>query len=214
MSPNGREWNRVGDLTQFSDNAAMVDIVQHGDTLYAAGFVEQTLPAVWTFVDNSSWELIAVGPQIARDAHLTSIASNGQRLVVGGGSDAEDVDARVWTSSDDGQTWVAHRQLPSAGGIPNMNDVAVSSSGWVAVGGDGANYRPAVGAAVWTSPDGIDWSRYSPETSALSPEAGGVVMTTAAFGGEVVIAGGYTGQDCAEHYARCALDAAFWIWLP
>jgi hypothetical protein len=214
MSTNGTAWDRVGELTQFSDNAAMVDIVQHGDTLFAAGFVEQDLPAVWAFVDNSFWELIAVGPQIARDAYLTSIASDGERLVVAGGSNAEDVDARVWTSSDDAQTWVGRRQLPSAGGTPNLSDVDVSSSGWFAVGGDGATYTPYVGAAVWTSTDGIDWNRYSPDSSAFSPEEAGVVMTTTVVRGEVVIAGGFTGQNCAERYARCELDAAFWIWLP
>jgi hypothetical protein len=196
VSTDGRQWNRIEGLDRFSDNAAMVDVTQHGDTLFAVGYVEQTMPAVWAFVDNAFWELVTVGPYITRDVVLTSIGSDGQRLAVTGSSDAEDVDARVWTSTNDGRTWVDRRQDAGAVGIPLLNDVVVTPMGWIAVGGDGSTYRPKVGAAVWTSLDGIAWHRYPVETAAFAPEAAGVVMTSMAFGNGVngqvdVLAGGH-----------------------
>lgn len=81
-------------------------------------------------------------------------------MAVGGSMGA--YDAAVWLSAD-GLTWERvtsdafagdMNQFGSSDGEQWMSDVVVGPQGLVAVGGDSQT-----GAAVWTSPDGRNWSR-------------------------------------------------------
>ncbi len=213
LSSNGRQWDRAGDLGQFGDRAAMIDVVQHGDSIYTIGYVDETEPAIWVSTDAINWQLVALDLQISGVVVLTSIASDQTMLAVTGSSDAENVDARVWTSTD-GQTWRGRQQDLLRVGIPFLDDVLITSHGWIAVGRDSTTYRPSVGAAVWSSVGGRVWRRYPPETTALSPDPAGVAMTAAVFGNGVVVAGGITGDACVEWFAQCDLDVTFWVWEP
>lgn len=74
-----------------------------------------------------------------------------------------DTDAAVWTSVD-GVNWsrIPHNESVFGGkDDQEMFDVIVAGPGLVAVGRDGASYMlGSIGnAAVWTSPDGLTWSR-------------------------------------------------------
>ena len=99
------------------------------------------------------------------DARIGAVAVGGPGFVAVG-SDGDDV--AVWTSAD-GQTWsrVPDDEAVFGGpGIQGMADVALGRPGLVAVGRDSSLVGPdtyAV-AAVWTSPDGISWSRVATTT--------------------------------------------------
>ncbi|MFZ0625353.1 MAG: hypothetical protein WAN34_02515 [Acidimicrobiia bacterium] len=212
-SSDGRQWNRTGDLAQFGDQAAMVDVVQHGMSVYSIGYVNESEPAIWESTDLANWQLLPVDSLDGESVVFTSIGSDQTALAITGSSSAEDVDARVWTSAD-GQTWRPRQQPALNVGIPALQDVTITPHGWLAVGMDGTTYRPSTGAAVWMSIDGEVWQRYPTDSGALSPDPAAVAMITAGYGNDVGIAGGVTGETCVERFADCNLDAAFWTWTP
>jgi hypothetical protein len=212
FSSDGRQWHRSGDLREFGERAGMVDVVQHAGRFFAVGFVDQTRPAIWMSANLTDWQLVPHEAQISVESILRSSASDQTQLAVAGTSNAEDIDARVWTSTD-GQTCRARQQRARTVGIPSLEDVAITPHGWLAVGGDGTTYRPS-GAAVWFSSDGLVWHRYPVAALALSPDPAALAMTSTAFGNGVGVAGGVTGKECVERFARCDLDPAFWVWEP
>lgn len=208
VSADGREWIRTGDLTQFGDRAAMVDVTQHGDDLYAVGYVNETQPALWTSTDAEAWQQVALTTHIVDEATLAAIASDQTTLAITGS--APEDNPEVWTSAD-GRTWEPVDAISSEAGA--LEDVAATAQGWFAVGRDTTNTSSDVGAAVWSSVDAASWEQYPPEAPALS---GGLpsAMTVLASNAEAVVAGGITGETCVERYRQCSLDVTFWLWQP
>ena len=110
--------------------------------------------------DGSAWSKVPdfVG---ATGAEPVGFASNGGRLV-GVGSEYVSPNpvvyaGRAWTSPTGG-TWT---QVPDSPAFAKaeMNDVAVGPHGLVAVGSAQTDSEIGTDAAVWTSPDGLAWTR-------------------------------------------------------
>lgn len=213
FSTDARRWERTGDLSQLGDEDAMVDIIQHADTVFAVGYVDHSKPTMWVSTDLTEWQVVSLESQISAGVTLHAIATDQTTLVVSGAIDAEEVDARVWASTD-GQTWRGHQQDSLTVGIPTLEDVTHTPHGWLAVGRDGTTYRPKIGAAVWLSQEGEMWHRYPVDAAAFSPDPAALAMTSITFGDGVGVAGGVTGENCVDRFAQCDLDAAFWVWDP
>lgn len=137
--------------------------------------------AVWTSPDGLTWsrvphhEAVFGGPDFQE---MTAVTAGGPGLVAVGmsrdfrgdetlveGESLVDVGAVVWTSVD-GLTWTRAPQDETVFGGPgwqSMLDVTVGGPGLVAVGQDGGrqfwgndlDHRPA----VWTSADGLTWTK-------------------------------------------------------
>jgi hypothetical protein len=120
-----------------------------------------------------TWSRVAVPEGLfAEDEYASEIVAVGSRLVLLGREDCDgDRRAAVWTS-EDGYVWSrlphnkAFQLTPS--GSPQcpfgFRDVVAGGPGLVAVG-DVAAPGPTntIKAAVWTSSDGLNWSRVSPD---------------------------------------------------
>jgi hypothetical protein len=154
--------------------------------------------AVWTSPDGITWSRVphdeAVfggdGSQI-----MNGVTAAGPGLVAVGYSGPEEgeLDAAVWTSPD-GITWsrVPHDEAVFGGKGPViMNSVTAGGPGLVAVGRAGP-MTPQEAVPVWTSPDGITWSRV-PDDEAVFPGLMEIESVTA--GGPGLVAVGY---DSAE----------------
>ena len=121
------------------------------------------------------------------------------------GSDARS--AAVWTSVD-GFTWsrVPHNDAVLGGAEDGqhteMRSVTVGGPGLVAVGGDwsGVNGQEG-GAAVWTSPDGIDWTRVPHDETLFG---GG--MNSVAVGGPGLVAVGWDTMGAAVWTSPDGID--------
>jgi hypothetical protein len=146
--------------------------------------------AVWTSVDGLTWSRVphdeAVFGGQRRVYHMNSITPGGPGLVAVGQSDrfgegdplnegdVNEGDAVVWTSVD-GLTWtrVPHDEAVFGGvETQGMFDVTAGGPGLVAVGRDGAgmawdNSR-GQDAAVWTSVDGLTWTRVPHDEDAFA----------------------------------------------
>ncbi len=162
VSPDGLAWQEATDSPSFKD-ARVWGVAASGNTLVAVG---QTGPTdtpgpaiVWTSKDGRTWTRVPNGPVFA-GGRMRAVANVPSIGFVAVGEDIAGDTGRVWTSRD-GRAWTLVPSQPIFGrpGIQvRMYDVTDSPSG-VLVGGTinaGVQYGEA---AIWTSPDGLAWSR-------------------------------------------------------
>jgi len=183
-SVDGITWSRVPhDEAVFGGpgNKAMNSVTAGGPGLVAIG-VDGDNAGVWTSVDGFTWsrvphdETVFSGP---KEQWMNSVTVGGPGLVAVGyegqaddSDHSENFDAAVWTSVD-GLVWsrvAAGRGALGVAGGQDMSSVTTTDLGLVAVGHDwtytGARDQvDGVDAAVWTSPDGTNWSRVEFEQS-------------------------------------------------
>ena len=156
-SVDGIAWTQVPlDEEAFGDGGPM-SVIAAGPGLVAVG------EGVWTSVDGFDWDRVPDEEGIFEDAGLTSVTVGGPGLVaVGVVAGGEFDNAAVWTSVD-GIVWtrVPHDEATfgerSPGVDLTMSHVTVGGPGLVAVGMDWSG--PDANAAVWTSVDGLNWTR-------------------------------------------------------
>ena len=133
------------------------------ESVYPEPRADEGTPALWTSTDAQTWSLAQLDNALFPDgAGFQDVVGGGPGIVAVGGSGSHSplADAAVWTSPD-GITWsrVPHDEDIFGGvGEQTMTSVTAGGPGLVAVGWD----LPVIvdaDAAVWTSPDGITWSR-------------------------------------------------------
>ena len=128
-----------------------------------------------------------------------------QLVAVGWDEFGGDPEAVVWTSPD-GITWsrVPHDAAVFGGeNIQEMKSVTIGGQGLVAVGSDGLGDDPDTDAAVWTSPDGISWSRVPHDAAVFGgKDSQGMNSVTAGGPGLVAVGSDGLGDDP---------DAAVWV---
>jgi hypothetical protein len=204
-SVDGITWSRVPhDESVFGGgDMHMRSVTVGGPGLVAVGWdgeliadIPDTDAAVWTSVDGVTWSRVPHDEGIFGAAFMMSVTAGGPGLVaVGMDGPWGDGDAAVWTSVD-GFTWsrVPHDEMVF-GGVDSqvIQDVTVGGPGLVAVGMDGGrgpwDNNPESNAAVWTSVDGVTWSRV-PDDDAVFSSGGNPVMLSVATGGPGLVAVG------------------------
>ncbi len=184
-SPNGFSWTRVNTAPGL-EGSRFREVAAGGPGLVAIGY-----ETVWTSPDGITW----TSSDQAFDGQLEAITGGGPGLVLVG-------DGLVYTSVD-GAEWTA-AQCPGCsptGGFDYLADVAAGGTGLVAVGnttdaGDGP-------AFVWTSPDGLTWTR--------SPLGEVVEMESVTAGGPGFVA---VGHSSAGARVVTSLDGTTWSLVP
>ncbi len=205
LSVDGITWSRVPyDESVFGgEDISMRSVTVGGPGLVAVGWdgeliadIPDTDAAVWTSVDGVTWSRVPHDEGIFGAAFMMSVTAGGPGLVaVGMDGPWGDGDAAVWTSVD-GFTWsrVPHDEMVF-GGVDSqvIQDVTVGGPGLVAVGMDGGrgpwDNNPESNAAVWTSVDGVTWSRV-PDDDAVFSSGGNPVMLSVTTGGPGLVAVG------------------------
>jgi len=228
-SPDGVTWSRVPpDDAVFSGERDqwMTDVTVGGPGLVAVGSGDgvSTRPAVWTSPDGITWTWVphndAFAGRTGGYPGMNSVTAGGPGLVAVGSIDFH---AAVWTSAD-GVTWsrVPHDDAVFGLEGSEMESVTVGGPGLVAVGSSGSGGD--VDAAVWTSADGVGWSRVPndepvlglgasvnarPDTSDFAPE--GMQSVTASPFGLIAV-----GLDWSDDLLPEDLrpDAAVWVGVP
>ena len=127
---------------------------------------------VWTSVDGVTWSLVPHDEEVfggPGEQRMVSVTAGGPGLVAVGNDGAagnEQANAAVWASGD-GFTWTRVPDDEAVFGgryTQRMLSVTAGGAGLVAVGSDGHpidryDIELAADAAVWTSVDGVTWSR-------------------------------------------------------
>lgn len=210
----GLIWIRVpDDEAVFGSGQRMTSVTTGGPGLVAVGndwSSGHETPAVWTSIDGFVWSRAPHDEAVfGSNLKMYSVVAGGPGLVAVGDSQAPDsVTAAVWTSVD-GITWsrVPHDEALFGGGNRSISSVAVGGPGLVAVGYDASGMDSYAGA-VWTSVDGIAWSRV-PHDEALF--GGGTFINSVAVGGPGLVAGGYEGwPDSPQPVVWTSVDGLAW----
>jgi hypothetical protein len=224
-SPDGVTWSRVPhDETVFGGgDMSMRSVTVGGPGLVAVGWDGGILAdtpdvdaAVWTSVDGVTWSRVPHDEEVFGAAFMNSVTAGGPGLVaVGMDGPWGDGDAAVWTSVD-GITWnrVPHDEAVF-GGVDSqvIHDVTAWGSGLVAVGNDGGrgpwDNNPENNAAVWTSLDGVNWSRV------LGLGANPVMLSVTAGGpGLVAVGADWSPEELAETPVWTSPDGVTWTRVP
>jgi hypothetical protein len=217
-SPDGITWSRVPYDEAVFGGATMRSVTAGGPGLVAVGSAElgdDSRAAVWTSPDGITWSRVPHDEAVfggAGGQWMSSVTAGGPGLVAVGGSGVGGDqgptvtrDAVVWTSRD-GITWsrVPDDEAVFGGeSFRSMSSVTAGGPGLVAVGWD-----ETVGdedAAVWTSPDGITWSRV-PHDEAVFGGENTQSMNSVTAGGSGLVAVGSAGSGNNLD----GLDAAVW----
>jgi hypothetical protein len=175
--------------------------------------------AVWTSVDGITWSRVPHDEEVFGAASIMSVTAGGPGLVaVGMHGPLGDGDPAVWTSMD-GLTWsrVPHDETVFGGADSQaMYDVTVGGPGLVAVGGSGGDWwNPEQNAAVWTSVDGVTWSRVPDDESVFS-SGGNPVLLSVTVGGPGLVAVGADSWplNLAETPVWTSPDGITWTRVP
>jgi hypothetical protein len=203
-SPDGITWSLVPHDDAAFDDASMESVIAGAFGLVAVGADwDEDRAAVWTSPDGITWSLVRSDETVfGKNTAMKSVTIGGPGLVAVGTDWSDGGSAAVWTSPD-AITWsrVPHDEAVFASPDQHdMNDVIAGGPGLIAVGSESRGEETS-GAAVWTSPDGITWSRM-PNAEFLF---GGAQMRSVAISGPGLVAVGQSNPD-----ARVS-DAAIWV---
>lgn len=162
LSTDGYEWSRIPRDPAVFDPifSDLRGVVAGGPGFVAYGEWNGT-SEIWTSPDGYAWTQVPDSKAVFGRSAIHSITQGGPGLVAIGVDETGWPDrqvAVVWTSPD-GYTWTRVPHDPSVFGEgTSMVDVAAGTSGLVAVGVQ-LDEEYSMYAAVWTSPDGINWTR-------------------------------------------------------
>jgi serine/threonine protein kinase len=223
-SPDGKTWTRVTDtalggpgdqsMNRASGVGASVGILAVGSTTNSSDGTQDG--AVWSSTDSGlHWTLEPVGglggPGDQDVKRVTALRSGSAPLYIAVGTSTRngDSDAAVWTSPD-GTAWTRvpdPNHVLGGAGNQGMTDVQTLGDELVAAGfassGDGLD------GAVWTSPNGTDWTPVPDPKHVLGGPGDQVInrlLTTKPVEGldvPPIVAGGTSTVDGNE-------DAAIW----
>ncbi|MFV1990606.1 MAG: hypothetical protein ACC652_07680 [Acidimicrobiales bacterium] len=230
-SVDGPDWSRVPpDETIFGGEGlqAISSVTAGGPGLVAVGLDEsagdQGAAAVWTSVDGLSWTRVphdddALGGP--GEQSMSSVTAGGPGLVAVGadrGAGTGDASA-VWTS-EDGLSWsrVPHDAtiFENINGQVVMFSVVAGGPGLVAVGAD-SGVSSGTAAAVWTSPDGFEWTRV-PHVGSVFGGGSTTQMLSVSAGDSGLVASGFDRSDTDPREADAVVwtseDGLQWARLP
>ena len=222
-SVDGVAWSRVPHDEAVFGGAGFQEILNvtvGGPGLVAVGLDESggdRDATVWTSTDGLIWSHVRHDEVIfggAGHQHMFSVAVGGPGLVaVGVDGSAGDRDGAVWASPD-GFSWT---RIPddnaalSGPGDQEMMSVTVGGPGLVAVGSDGSDGD--FNAAVWTSVDGIVWTRV-PHDESIFGGAGIQAMVSVTVRGSDLVAVGVDGSHNEDAAVWTSPDGVAWTRVP
>jgi hypothetical protein len=197
------DWVPVQDQPASSETQ-LTDVVWTGSRFVAAGTFNTSDPVFVDSIDGQTWN---VQPRISESARVQDLAVEPEGVIAVG---LEGSDARSWFSKD-GLTWTAApitRALrPTAGRVIRMNGVTWTGTAWLAVGEEdtaceyNCDSASSDQAVVWSSVNGLDWTR-APQTASLKRAA----MNGVARGGAGFVAvGGAPDRPATTQVAQHAV---------
>ncbi len=164
---------------------------------------------VWVSLDGLTWTRLPLDESVlGRGTLMRSVAAYDGGFVEVGSDDAGgDADAAVWVSPDGrGWTRVPHDESAFGGEADQfMISVAAFDGGLVAVGESSSLSK--MSAAMWTSPDGLSWTRVPPDESIFDDA---VTIDVTAFDGGLAVVGIDVSDGDADAAVWTSADGVDW----
>ncbi len=219
LAATASEWSRVPyDEVAFGPGfeQGMASVTVGGPGLVAVGGAGpgedgEWRAAVWTSPDGIAWSRVPQNEALFGRATMNSVTAGGPGLVAVGTATLDpDYDvAAVWTSVD-GIAWsrVPHNEAVFGGAT--IQSVTSGGPGLVAVGWDGHPNGGRSNAVVWTSVDGIAWSRVRHSEAVFGREDGQWIWSVTT-GGPGLVAVGFDSSGAA---VWTSIDGITWSRVP
>jgi hypothetical protein len=188
-------WTRAQDVSETSGSDQVLAVAAGPPGFVSAGSRDDQ-PAVWTSSDGRTWAAVSVPlPSGASGGVIQQVAISGSNVVaLGRQATAHGIQPLAERSGDGGRTW---RPVPFSAPGPGISFTALAAGqrGFTAAAqyGPAAGSPGASGAAVWSSPDGTNWTRL--QVSGLTGGGSHAVAALAAAGPAV------TGIDSVQAQA-------------
>jgi len=160
LSHDGLSWRRI----ELTADAADVDIESAGiagwgDTVIATGFSATDSPIIW-IIEEGSPTVLADTSAFPASTRLTQVVAGPARLVAASGETTSTAAAPpIWVSLD-GRSWDA--VLARFEGDTYVTGLIGSADGYVAVVAETGSDEQFT---LWTTTDGIDWTRRADQDS-------------------------------------------------
>jgi hypothetical protein len=196
-SANGRTWSRVTAEAPWLHSDLPMTIAFKKRMWMMGGWYNGRLPghsasnAVWSSADGASWKKVTEKAEWSPRLASAIVEFHGRIWILGGTEDYYFGDRRslkndVWSSAD-GRTWTL--ATAAAGWAPRAYHQAVVHDDKIWIFG-GGNYVPAYQAFndVWSSPDGIAWTRVT-SAAAWAPR---LWFSAVTYRGHMWILGGWS----------------------
>lgn len=203
-------WARADNTSLVENGYQWITAVVHTDGGFVASGIDSSEDdpdaVIWVSPDGTSWSRVLSplfgGPQ-AQGIHDLALGGPGI-VAVGFDGSGGNFDAAVWVSSD-GTEWIRVR-LPvfDDDGDQEIRTIVATDDGFVAAGHDTSGNE--VDAAVWVSPDGLDWHRvFDPALEGHGNQR----IYSLAIGGHGIVAGG--SNHVPNQFGLYNLDARVWV---
>ncbi len=203
-SEDGITWSRVPHNDSIFGEATIESVTTGGPGFVAVGsgdFAGDPVAIVWTSPDGLNWSRVPHAEGVFGGPAMLDVTPGKPGLVAVGGLDSA---VFVWTSVD-GITWSQHRYAAefTPPVFQSVSSVIAGGPGLVAVGIESylvqradaeGHLLDASVAVVWTSRDGVTWSRV-PHNESVFGGGGFPEMVDVAAQGSNLIAVGWV---CAE----------------
>lgn len=202
-------WARSDDPNIVDASYQVINSVVHTAHGFVAGGFDSTGvdadAAVWVSTTGAEWERVATPTLGGPGAQsILGVALGGPGIIaVGFDASGADSDAAVWASSE-GSEWIRISDTAfSAEGDQEIRAVLATDSGFIAAGHDARGNQ--VDAAVWVSPDGIDWTRiFDPALGGFGQQR----ISSLVVGPNGIVAGGT--NYWPNQFGLFNLDARIW----
>lgn len=175
-----------------------------GDIWHEVG---ATTGQAWLSPDGRIWERVDVpamdGALVVNDFVATA---DGTLVAIGIGDAA--TGSLVWSSSDGGRAWQATRITDAAGSNMQLRGVVAGPRGLVMVGSTGSNPTRDSDTALWSSPDGQQWTRVPMSPGIFGDVViGGIGATASGF---VAVGGRWPAGEPATPDELAGVRGAAW----
>jgi N-acetylneuraminic acid mutarotase len=184
-STDGTHWQQLAETTPWAARRGH-SLVAHNGALYLCGGSDRTVQYddVWRSTDGVTWnEIQQAAPWGGRYFH-GGVSHAGRLWVIGGTGGGGPARSDVW-ASDDGITWEQMTAQAPWGIRAGIGCVSHRGKLWVIAGGWQDNSRDAYTNDVWSSADGVNWTK-----TAAGKFPARINPAALSFGGRIWMLGG------------------------
>jgi hypothetical protein len=217
-SSDGLSWQLVTGEAAFSPRGWHSSVVFDNRMWVIGGMTETGLTSeVWSSTNGSLWELVTGEAAFGSLGYHTSVVFDNKMWVIAGIKDGLRCN-EIW-SSIDGQTWIQETAAADFSARQSHISLVYDNKIWVIAGAGDFIFDD-----VWSSSNGIGWSRVSdlgvmgvaPSTSEVARESGGGMVFEVNGQDHMFITGGFNswGGDNWLNDLKYSQDGISWPLAP
>jgi hypothetical protein len=210
-SADGITWTQEAMGTQLDRSYMWATVQETNKVTLIGGLHVAYSTQVWQSTDGNQWTLLSPYAQFSPRDVAAAVSFQGDLWLFGGYSGESTVTNEIWRTSD-GLTWTRVTPIGTLFSPRDSHQVVVFNGrlwvigGWddfVSIGGTETRTND-----VWSSADGVNWTRHNPVGATFSPRAG---QQAVVFNSRLWVIGGSTGATTNANDVWSSVDGVNWV---